>query len=244
MAVPALKFDGTFDQPCDIVLAHGAGQPMDSPFMDAIAAGLAERGLRVARFEFPYMEARRTQGTKRAPDRPEALKEAWRAVVRGLGGGAGLVIGGKSMGGRVASMVADEAGVGGLVVLGYPFHPLGKPERLRTGHLAALRTPMLICQGERDRFGGREEVATYALAPTIAFHWCPTATTRSCRASARATRSTRTSTAPPLRSCRSSRGCRQAEPLRSLSSNSRARAKIASNIGWVRRPVNVFCWLG
>ena len=139
MAVPALKFDGTFDQPCDIVLAHGAGQPMDSPFMDAIAAGLAERGLRVARFEFPYMEARRTQGTKRAPDRPEALKEAWRAVVRGLGGGAGLVIGGKSMGGRIASLIADEVGARGLVCLGYPFHPAGKPDVLRIAHFAQSR---------------------------------------------------------------------------------------------------------
>ena len=171
MAVPALKFDGTFDQPCDIVLAHGAGQPMDSPFMDAIAAGLAERGLRVARFEFPYMEARRTRGTKRAPDRPEALKEAWRAVVRGLGGGAGLVIGGKSMGGRIASLIADEVGARGLVCLGYPFHPAGKPDVLRIAHFAQSRTPTLIIQGTRDSLGSAAQVTGYDLAASVRLHW-------------------------------------------------------------------------
>jgi len=154
-----------------VVLAHGAGAPMDSPFMNAMAAGLAAGGLRVVRFEFPYMRRRRETGERRPPDREPALRAAWLATIAELGGGAGVVIGGKSMGGRMASLVADEAGVRGLVCLGYPFHPPGQLDRLRTAHLAALRTPALIVQGTRDPFGTPEEVAGYALAATIEVVW-------------------------------------------------------------------------
>jgi predicted alpha/beta-hydrolase family hydrolase len=97
------------------------------------------------------------------------------AAVEALGAGAPLVVGGKSMGGRVASMVSDQllaAGkIVGLLCLGYPFHPPGRPEQLRTAHLAALRTPALICQGTRDPFGTREEVAGYALSEQIELFW-------------------------------------------------------------------------
>src|SRR5712691_2037708 len=140
--------DGPDDAQQTLVLAHGAGGAMDSTFLNIIARGLAARGMRVVRFEFPYM-ARRREGEKRgAPDREPVLLDAWRNVVRELG--TDVAIGGKSMGGRMASMVADELGVRGLVCLGYPFHPPGKPQQLRTKHLAALRTPTLIVQGERD----------------------------------------------------------------------------------------------
>jgi predicted alpha/beta-hydrolase family hydrolase len=98
------------------------------------------------------------------------LLDTWRAVVAELGAGS-LVIGGKSMGGRMASLVADELGVRGLVCLGYPFHPPGKPTQLRTAHLASLRTPALIVQGTRDPFGGPDEVATYSLSPAIRIAW-------------------------------------------------------------------------
>src|SRR5690606_36654966 len=124
--------------------AHGAGAPMDTPFMAFFAAALAARGWRVARFEFPYMAARRQGGRRPPPDRQLVLLETWRAVIAHLGA-KDLVIGGKSMGGRMASLIADEAGVAGLACLGYPFHPAGKPERLRTEHLAMLKTPCLIC---------------------------------------------------------------------------------------------------
>lgn len=88
--------------------------------------------------------------------------------------GAGpIYIGGKSMGGRMASLVADELGVAGLICLGYPFHPPGKPDKLRTAHLAGLQTPTLICQGERDTFGQRAEVAGYDLSSAINFEWLP-----------------------------------------------------------------------
>lgn len=167
---PALIFDGPADAPLTLALAHGAGAPMDSPFMAAIAAGLAARGLRVARFEFGYMAARRSDGRKRPPEREPALLESWRRVIEALGAER-LAIGGKSLGGRMASLVADETAVRALVCLGYPFHPPGKPERLRTAHLEDIRTPGLICQGTRDPFGTREEVAGYRLSPALRLHW-------------------------------------------------------------------------
>jgi predicted alpha/beta-hydrolase family hydrolase len=166
-----ILFDGPASAALTLALAHGAGGPMDSPFMTTMARGIVERGFRVARFEFPYMQARRTGGRRGAPDSPPVLRAAWLRTIAELGGGEKLVIGGKSMGGRIASMVADEAGVRGLVCLGYPFHPPGKPERLRTAHLADLKTPALIVQGERDPFGPREEVLGLRLSPSIRLVW-------------------------------------------------------------------------
>jgi uncharacterized protein len=166
--------DFLFDGPEDgrtIVLAHGAGAPMDSPFLHVVAQGLAAAGLRLARFEFPYMQRRRQTGERRPPDREPALRDSWLAAIASLGGGERLVIGGKSLGGRMASLIADQAGVRGLVCLGYPFHPPDRPDRLRTAHLAELRTPTLIVQGTRDPFGGREEVRGYPLSPSIRIHW-------------------------------------------------------------------------
>lgn len=151
-----------------LVLAHGAGAAMDSDWMNRMSALLAERGVRVVRFEFGYMAGRRT-GTRKPPPKAETLMGEYREVVAQLGGR--VVIGGKSMGGRVASMVADEVGAAGLVCLGYPFHPPGAPEKLRTAHLETLRTPTLICQGTRDPFGTRDEVLGYTLSPAIDLFW-------------------------------------------------------------------------
>ncbi len=170
MAAPDLVFDGPAGAPLTIALAHGAGAPMDSPFMEAFAKGVAAEGLRVARFEFPYMAKRRVDGTKRPPDRAPVLFDAWRAVISELGPKR-LVIGGKSLGGRMASLVADEAGVRGLVCLGFPFHAPGKPATERIGHLATLATPTLILQGARDSLGNADEVAGYDLAPAVRVHW-------------------------------------------------------------------------
>jgi hypothetical protein len=168
--IPGMILDGPEAGP-RIALAHGAGAPMDSPFMDTMAAGLAAAGLRVARFEFPYMRRRRDTGERRPPDREPVLRQAWLEVIAALGGGERLVIGGKSMGGRMASLVADEAGVRGLVCLGYPFHPPGQPDRLRTAHLQSLRTPTLIVQGTRDALGSRQDAAGYDLSPAIRILW-------------------------------------------------------------------------
>jgi len=163
-------FDGPVQAPQTLVLAHGAGAPMDSPFMTAFAEGLADRGLRVARFEFPYMVARRADGRKRPPDGQAKLLEAWRQAFNVLQP-ARLAIGGKSMGGRMASLIADEVGAAGLVCLGYPFHPPGKPERLRTAHLETIETLGLIVQGTRDPFGTRAEVEGYELSEALRVHW-------------------------------------------------------------------------
>lgn len=168
--LPTLIFDGPKDASRTIALTHGAGAGMDTPFMNAFATGLADLGVRVARFEFPYMAKRRTQGQRCPPDREPVLRATWLEVVKTLGPER-LVIGGKSMGGRIASLVADEAAVPGLICLGYPFHPVGKPKQLRVAHLEALRTPTLILQGTRDPFGNRQEVAGYRLSPSITLHW-------------------------------------------------------------------------
>ena len=169
----ALRLDGPDDAPLTIALAHGAGAPMDSPFMAEVAAGLAEQGWRVARFEFPYMVRRREDGKKRPPDKQATLLATWHDVVGQLGPPEKLVVGGKSMGGRMASLIADEAGAAALVCFGYPFHPPGKPENLRIDHLRDLATPSLILQGERDPFGKPDEVADYPLSPTITLRWIP-----------------------------------------------------------------------
>lgn len=145
---------------------------MDSPFMETIASGLAAAGLFVVRFEFPYMAGRRS-GTRRPPDRQSVLESAWLEAIEQSPGSGPAVIGGKSMGGRIASLVADRAGVAGLVCLGYPFHPPGKPDRLRTAHLASLRTPALVVQGERDALGSKADVVGYALPEAIRLHWMP-----------------------------------------------------------------------
>lgn len=163
--------DGPVRSARTVVLAHGAGAPMDSPFMSSVAAGLARRRIGVVRFEFPFMERARGGGRRGAPDRAELLRACWLEVIGELGDPVRLVIGGKSLGGRVASLVADEAGVAGLVCLGYPFHPPGRPERTRTAHLATLATPTLIVQGTRDPFGGPDDVSGYELAPSIELTW-------------------------------------------------------------------------
>ncbi|MFN8638448.1 MAG: alpha/beta family hydrolase [Dehalococcoidia bacterium] len=155
-----------------IVLAPGAGAGMRHVFMASMAARLAEGGLRVARFEFAYMQ-RAAEASARIgrPDAPAVLRVRWLEVIARLGGGRRLVIGGKSMGGRIASMVADEVEARGLVCLGYPFHAAGRPERTRTAHLEALRTPTLIVQGTRDALGSRPDVEGYTLPPSIRLHW-------------------------------------------------------------------------
>ena len=166
-----LIFNGNPTSKMTFALAHGAGAGSETPFMNAFASGIAQHEIRVARFEFPYMSTIRETGKRRAPDRPPKLIESWNRVIEQLSGAGKLVIGGKSMGGRIASLIADQAKVEGLVCLGYPFHPIGKPEKLRTEHLADLKTPTLIVQGERDGFGRPEEVATYDLSNSIRVVW-------------------------------------------------------------------------
>ena len=178
--------DGPAAAPATLLLAHGAGAPMDSPFMEAIATGLGDKGWRVVRFEFPYMAKARLMGRRGGPDRLPVLLECFREQLILEGGERPLFLGGKSLGGRVASLLLDALSRGGSaageelgdtvrggICLGYPFHPPGKQERLRTEHLQTLQTPMLILQGERDPFGRPEEVAGYALSPQLQLQWIP-----------------------------------------------------------------------
>ena len=146
-----------------LLLAHGAGGTQMSPFMVEFASGLADRGIDAVTFNFVYSEQRR-----RLPDRNDKLEACWRAVIAAARSGAivpelargALAIGGKSMGGRIASQVAaaDPEGIAGLVLLGYPLHPPGRPAQLRASHLTNIRAPMLFVQGSRDAFGTEEEI--------------------------------------------------------------------------------------
>ena len=163
-------FNGLANASTTVILAHGAGAGMDTPFMEFFAQELAKGGLRVVRFEFPYMAQRRLGGPKRPPDREDVLRQAWLEVVRQFQGQR-LVIGGKSLGGRIASMIADEVQATDLVCLGYPFHPSGKPSQTRIEHMRAIKTPTLILQGTRDPLGSRDEVTDYPLAASIRLHW-------------------------------------------------------------------------
>lgn len=157
-----------------LLLAHGAGAPMDSPFLVEYAQALASLGVEVVRFEFAYMAARRSGGKRRPPERTEQLLAQWHEVYQHFN----LVdlptfIGGKSMGGRMASLYSSEYAVdpSGVICLGFPFHPVGKPDKLRVEHLPTLPTPCLVIQGERDRFGARSEVASYPLERNVQVQW-------------------------------------------------------------------------
>jgi len=149
-----------------LLLAHGAGAPMDSDAMNRITAALVATGFRVGRFEFPYMVNRRQDGRKRPPDGMKTLLRAWRdcidQVLDACDPGEPLFIGGKSMGGRIAThILAEECpeAVAGAMVFGYPFHPPGKPDRWRIDHFPRLERPLWIAQGERDPFGKYQELA-------------------------------------------------------------------------------------
>ena len=143
--------NGNADAPTLVVLAHGAGAGMSSDYMEHFARGLATDSVAVCRFNFLYSEA-----GKRAPDRQLVLEDTYRAVVDSLraGGVAQRVfLGGKSMGGRIASnIVASGTQCDGLVFLGYPLHPPGRPDRMRDEHLAQIEPPMLFVEGTRDPF--------------------------------------------------------------------------------------------
>jgi uncharacterized protein len=148
-----------------MVVAHGAGAGQASPFMVRTAAGLAERGIAAATFDFAYMANK-----KSVPDRPDVLERTWREAIdaaREQFGALPLFLGGKSMGGRIASQVAAHGvpGLAGLVFLGYPLHAPGKPDQPRDAHLPSIREPMLFVQGTRDAFGTAHEIR--ALLPRL-----------------------------------------------------------------------------
>ena len=146
-----------------LILAHGAGAPADSTFMEDLSAALEREGIGTIRFEFPYMQKRRKDGKKRPPDREPVLLEYFSGVIdrvrAELGSGSLILVGGKSMGGRMASILASRRDdIDGVICFGYPFHPPGKLDRWRTAHFRDLNCPMLVLQGTRDPFGKPDEL--------------------------------------------------------------------------------------
>ena len=177
---PPFLYDGPEDAALRLLLAHGAGAPMDHPFMNTVASGLGQRGVRVIRFEFPYMASRRVDGKRRGPNTAKVLEAHWREVLAAHGGPGANFVGGKSMGGRYAARIAQLEAQGlassagapkGLICLGYPFHPTGKPDKLRLEPLRPLSCPTLVVQGTRDPMGGRSEVEGYELDPALELVW-------------------------------------------------------------------------
>ena len=170
MSVVYSQAAGSF---CTLILAHGAGAPMDSAFMESVTQRLLALGISVVRFEFPYMAQRRLDGVRRPPNAMSVLQDTWRTIYAEVRQQTTepVVVAGKSMGGRVASMLADELGADALVCFGYPFYPARKPAKPRTEHLLGLRTPTLIVQGERDPLGRKEVVESYVLSAAIGFEW-------------------------------------------------------------------------
>lgn len=160
------------------LFAHGAGAPMDSDFMETVANGLASRGVRVIRFEFPYMAKRRIDGKKRPPDRQPILVQSFVDALEALPRSVAKVyIGGKSMGGRMATLLTADTlaveahDIAGCICFGYPFHAPGKPMGNRMDHFSSLVQPLLICQGTRDPFGGQEELARYSIPKKAKICW-------------------------------------------------------------------------
>ncbi len=162
------------DHPRTLVLAHGAGAPMTAPFMIFLARKISETGTRVVLFEFEYMKRARTEGKRFPPDRPDKLLAKWRQVILDFKT-TSLIIGGKSMGGRMASMLLAENHelAKGLVCLGYPFHPPGRPDVSRVAHLENVTCSTLICQGTRDALGNKAEIENMSFPENFEFFWLP-----------------------------------------------------------------------
>jgi hypothetical protein len=173
--------NGPIDGPV-YVFAHGAGADMNSEFITQVAEKLGENGIRVVRFNFPYMIKRAEDGKRRPPDRAPKLLIAYEEVIRQLN--CPVVIGGKSMGGRMSSMLladnaqreaSDRLPILGSTCLGFPFHAPGKDPKDRLDHLKALTEPLLIVQGARDSMGTREEIEGYLeeqrISSSIQMNW-------------------------------------------------------------------------
>ncbi|WP_158969957.1 alpha/beta family hydrolase [Paraglaciecola sp. L3A3] len=167
---PALSLDKA-SPIATFVFAHGAGAGQDSEFMQYMAEQLAMRNINVVRFNFAYMQLALELGKRRPPDRADKLLAHFNQVLSELDTDLPIFIGGKSMGGRMASMLLEESKAKGCICMGYPFHPPAKTEKLRTEHLADITKPMLILQGERDTFGSREEVVNYPLSKQISVRY-------------------------------------------------------------------------
>lgn len=154
------------DYKAQILLAHGAGQGMDSEFMQYCQALFNAQGIKCILFDFEYMTQAKQTGKRRPPDRMPKLLACFEAKLSHLDD-LPLFIGGKSMGGRVATHIVQQSPALGAICLGYPFHPPGKPDKTRTEHLVTIQKPILILQGERDPFGKPDEIKQYELPDNL-----------------------------------------------------------------------------
>lgn len=154
-----------------LILAHGAGAGKEHEFIQAVARALNALSIEVVLFNFPYMQVIKETGKRRPPDKAEKLLAHFSELIDHVSQtrqSLPTFIGGKSMGGRMATMLIDNTeSVKGAAILGYPFHPPGKPEKTRTEHLETIAKPILIVQGERDTFGTQNEVEAYTLSSSI-----------------------------------------------------------------------------
>jgi predicted alpha/beta-hydrolase family hydrolase len=157
----------------NFVFAHGAGAGQNSNFMQLIAEALAKKNVNVIRFNFIYMQLAHELGKRRPPDRADKLLAHFNSVLSEIDSLYPVFIGGKSMGGRMASMLLEESDALGCICMGYPFHPPSKPEKLRTEHLLSINKPILILQGERDTFGKSDEIETYKLSERVQVNYLP-----------------------------------------------------------------------
>ncbi|WP_372761371.1 alpha/beta family hydrolase [Pseudoalteromonas sp.] len=157
------------------IFAHGAGAGSESEFMQNMAQLISEQGIDVGLFDFEYMQIAKQTNKRRPPERAPKLLAYYEQVISQAQPALPLFIGGKSMGGRMASMLActSEQPILAVLAFGYPFHPPGKPEKLRTDHFADIPCPFLVLQGERDSFGTREELATMAMPKQPQYSWLP-----------------------------------------------------------------------
>jgi predicted alpha/beta-hydrolase family hydrolase len=155
------------------IFAHGAGAGSDSEFMQHVAALISDQGVDVGLFDFEYMQIAKQTNKRRPPERAPKLLAYYEQVLTHAQSKLPLFIGGKSMGGRMASMLVCTTNqpVKGVIAFGYPFHPPGKPDKLRTEHFADVNCPFLVLQGERDTFGTREELKTLSMPKQPNFVW-------------------------------------------------------------------------
>ena len=173
MILDNILIDGNKEAKKLLILAHGAGSPMDSVFMNTIVKGIIERDILVIRFEFPYMSKRRL-GKTSFPDKVSFLCTFYKDMfhkIKKIFPKKDIWIGGKSMGGRVSAIISKEINVTGVIVLGYPFHPINNKDKLRLDCLQSDGPSILIIQGTRDKFGSVNEVKKYNLNEKTSIFW-------------------------------------------------------------------------
>ncbi|UUO21817.1 hypothetical protein FGD67_00360 [Colwellia sp. M166] len=160
-----------------IIFAHGAGADMTSDYLETLVALMNTQQLSVLRFNFPYMDKRKLDGKRRPPDRMPVLVASYQSVLAALDTNLPIFIAGKSMGGRVAATLATEQSlmkalnISGVICLGYPFHPIKKPEKLRLEPLQDAQLPVLILQGQRDALGSELEINSYQISAHCQLHY-------------------------------------------------------------------------